>query len=672
MRHSQVNNHSGFTLIEILVISPIVILFIGAFVGLIVGLTGESLRLREKNVSAYDVQNALDDIELNAARSTAFLSTTGTLPSSQGKNDTTAAFTATTSGAPDSLIFTAVATDKGPYDTTRSVIYKGSTPCATTNPLYTYSTIYFVGSDSNLYRRQIMSTDPACTAPYQKSTCSEAVMAASPPSYCQTSDDKLASNVSGFTVIYYTATGAVTTDPTAASTIKVSITSTRSIAGQSLTYSGDVRLVVANAGTTAAGQATTNYTPSASGYIDSAAIDNFICQWQPIGAASGYNVSYSIGGTNYAGPQNTQATNYTIDISAARGKNITCQVTAVIAAGNYNYPVVSLSPVPLWTAAPYQNNWVDYGGFAGGGFTKTASGMIALHGLVKGGSPNTIFTLPPGYRPANILLFIVVAYNGGNSFGRVDVNPDGTVVMSLATNGWVSLDGINFMPSSYAGSFTPATFSGGWVNYSAPGGHQQAGYMQDSTGRTRTQGLVKSGTVTDGTLIFGLPSNLRPSAYEHVAALNNSSPLVIGLDTGTGVLAKGGSNAWLEVNSLTYPASYGGWNALPLANSWTAYSASFSSPRYTKSTDGLVMLKGLIKRSAAPAASTAIATMPGNQGLCPKEQIIVYGVSYLSWMRIDVTAGTATGGCSVIFSASGNANNYLWSSLDNVSWIGEV
>ena len=63
---------SGFTLVEIIIIAPIVILFIGAFIALVVNLTGESLRLREKNAAAYEVQEALNDIETNVALAGSF------------------------------------------------------------------------------------------------------------------------------------------------------------------------------------------------------------------------------------------------------------------------------------------------------------------------------------------------------------------------------------------------------------------------------------------------------------------------------------------------------------------------------------------------------------------------------------------------------------------------
>ena len=50
----------GFTLVEMMVIAPIVILAIGAFITLIVNLTGEIMSSRGSNMVTYNVQNALN------------------------------------------------------------------------------------------------------------------------------------------------------------------------------------------------------------------------------------------------------------------------------------------------------------------------------------------------------------------------------------------------------------------------------------------------------------------------------------------------------------------------------------------------------------------------------------------------------------------------------------
>lgn len=241
---------SGFTLIEVLIIAPIVILFIGAFIALAIGLTGESLQMRERNAMVYDSQASLNDIESNAARATHFYASTvdatGTLPTKQGKNDDTTPFTSSNGSAPDALIFNAVATDLRVYDPFRSIVYIGGT-CSSANPVYTYTTIYFVGSDKSLYKRQVLSSSTPCTTPYQKGTCSAAVMQSSPPANCMAADDLLMTQVTDFSISYYNGTTS-TSDPTQANTIKITLTTSRSISGQSITYSADAQIVSTNIG----------------------------------------------------------------------------------------------------------------------------------------------------------------------------------------------------------------------------------------------------------------------------------------------------------------------------------------------------------------------------------------------------------------------------------------
>lgn len=139
----------GFTLVEVLVIAPVIILFIGIFVAMLVGLTGESLTVREKNVAVYDAQAAQTDIEAAVERATEFATTTGTLPMPLGKRNettntpTTTAFTNTPSGNFTTLILKSPTTDKSPADPTRTLIYTGTGSCNSANALYTYMTIFF-------------------------------------------------------------------------------------------------------------------------------------------------------------------------------------------------------------------------------------------------------------------------------------------------------------------------------------------------------------------------------------------------------------------------------------------------------------------------------------------------------------------------------------------------
>lgn len=95
-----------------------------------------------------------------------------------------------------------------------------------------------------------------------------------------------------------------------------------------------------------------------------------------------------------------------------------------------------------WTAPLLANGWADYnpGGFATAGFTKTPDGIVHLKGLIKSGT-STMFILPVGYRPAFIKL---IAVTSNAAIGRLDIRPDGSVLINVGSNTWFSLDGISF------------------------------------------------------------------------------------------------------------------------------------------------------------------------------------------------------------------------------------
>jgi phage minor structural protein len=99
-----------------------------------------------------------------------------------------------------------------------------------------------------------------------------------------------------------------------------------------------------------------------------------------------------------------------------------------------------------WIAPTLLNGWVNYGsGYETAGYYKDALGFIHLKGVIKSGTMGAAaFTLPAGYRPSYKKMFIVPTAGGA---GRVDIDTSGNVIVvsyGSATNGYVSLDGIEF------------------------------------------------------------------------------------------------------------------------------------------------------------------------------------------------------------------------------------
>lgn len=228
MRCTQTKStQKGFTLIEMLVIAPIVVLLISALVVFLVNLTGETLRITARNTMAYEVDNALASIEADATKAISFQSSLQNsafgvsasnfpLYTPQGYNDLTTGWTT----GPDltqngkALIIKAPATSTNPLSTTRSLVYLAQPDATcdsatiTANDVYSVAHVYFV-KNQVLYRRTILGNTRAgiCNgaSTWQRPSCSQANVA-SYPSVCKAADEELVHNVSQMSISYYTST----------------------------------------------------------------------------------------------------------------------------------------------------------------------------------------------------------------------------------------------------------------------------------------------------------------------------------------------------------------------------------------------------------------------------------------------------------------------------------
>lgn len=90
-----------------------------------------------------------------------------------------------------------------------------------------------------------------------------------------------------------------------------------------------------------------------------------------------------------------------------------------------------------WTTPTLAGSWANFGGtHQTARYRKHPTGVVEIQGCVKSGS-GTIFTLNSGYRPGSILIFACI---GDNVEARVDVNPDGTVVLAVGSSGFLSIN----------------------------------------------------------------------------------------------------------------------------------------------------------------------------------------------------------------------------------------
>ncbi len=210
----------GFTLVEMAVVAPMVILTIGIIITVIVNITGNVLVTRYSSKMMYDVQDSLNRVETDIKLSAGFLAVSqGYLTSPQGYDDDVAAFTNVGDNGP-MLILNMVATAGNPSSSTSANIYRADAPysCSSSNvernSLLTYTVVYFI-KDETLWRRAIMPSDyltAGCDVPWQQATCTPGVSG----TLCDAEDTEVLQDIStdDFIIEYYT-NAASTTGETA-------------------------------------------------------------------------------------------------------------------------------------------------------------------------------------------------------------------------------------------------------------------------------------------------------------------------------------------------------------------------------------------------------------------------------------------------------------------------
>jgi len=696
-------NQKGFTLVEMLVVAPIVILAIGAFLTAIISMTGEVLASRASNNLTYNIQDALGRIEQDVKQSNSFLATNNVLGANQGYNDDATAFTNIAGASGTSLILNMVATTGNPVSTSSAYVYLKNKPdpCATpqNNIPFTYNVVYFIKKNtttniSSLYRRTIMpanyndTANTVCSIPWQQPSCSPTYMDAQSGSvFCKTKDILLIDGVtpSNFSVQYYNgeSTNSINSPASNASlaadrgialrsatTVGVAVNAQQTVAGRDIERSAIIRASRLDTNASSIATITTDVAPTAPTVTASVGEPtNVTFNWQKVPAATGYTFEYKVNSGSWTTGFTNQPTQTFTVTSATHQDVVSARVTSLNSAGASSYGTSNIT-IPLWNPLALQNSWNDYSPpFASAGYTKTSAGLIVLKGLVKAGS-GIIGYLPAGYRPAMSIMF----ENSTNQVGgRVDIRADGSINPAVGSNAWFSLDGIAFMPAST--TFTNvSTFVNGWGNYSPASGDplwQGAGYMTDGAGRVQLIGLIRAGTTTSGTVEFTLPAGYRPPQYMHVLNDINNVASHFSIDSAGSVLAKGYSgNVYSSLQSTFFPASRTTgtdcttqWCAMPtLQNGWQFYGSQFTTPQYTKSSDNVVMLKGLI--NGGSSATAQITTLP--VGYCPAETLLLATPSNAVWSRLDIIRNS-NGTCAVVPAAGSTA----WIALDNVHYIAE-
>ncbi len=669
-RNSSSLRQAGFTLIEMLIIAPIALLVITGFIALMVTMVGDVIASRTYNTMTYDIQSALNTIEQDVRLSTQFLASSGAMLSPQGKNGATSAFASTTGD----LILGEIATDKNPIDPTRGFIYYQNAPFSCGSPTEVYknriffmTVIYFV-RDGSLWRRTYVPTasGPLCQSPWQVNTCAPGYP--SSETRCKTNDTEILKGIKTFNVGYYQNPQDTVALPAAAasnaSSIRVTIEGEKTAAGRVINATSSGR------STKLSSREITLAPPDSPVVSSSTSGGEAIFTWPGVTNATSYIVWYNVnGGSWITASENTTETIFSV--AAARGDTVSIKVfarnttgaSADIASNNAS------ATIPLWTDCALQNGWVNYNaGYETCGYTISKAGVVMFKGHISSGSiaANTaLFQLPDSLRPSTHLMYQMVI--NPNSSTRIDVDDDGWVrLVSAGNSTYVGLDGIYFIPKNSLYTWSSLTLQNGWTNLGGDFSPLQS--TQDSSGRVHLRGVLQQGTVASGTVIAQLPSGISVSLREIFPARGNGYSN-LGLTSGN-LVSRGINGSYHSAQTMFYPSTYGGWQSFSgtvagnpadnqLGNNWVAYGGDLATPQYTKSADGIVTLKGMIK-SGTTTELTYMAKLP--PGYRPLKTLAFVTPSNDSVGRVDVGENGY-----LIFRSGSSA----WISLSGISYVAE-
>lgn len=325
-----------------------------------------------------------------------------------------------------------------------------------------------------------------------------------------------------------------------------------------------------------------------------------------------------------------------------------------------------------WASPSLENGWVNYGsGFESAGYVRTNAGIVTLKGLVKSGATNTtIFTLPPGYRPAMRMLFVTAGANNSTA-SRIDVLADGQVRWVTGPSNsaaHVSLASVQFPAADVApnSAWTNIAYASGWVPYENdwPGGQ----YWQDSLGRVWFRGMVSrsSGVIPTAETQFGaIPASIAPPGQIHLLGASNGSYFFsLHVSAEGAMVFKPGGNAnvnWLSLcNICILPATKfppNSYTGVGLAGAWATYSASYPDAGYQRLPDGLVHWTGLVR------SGTGTITQAPAAGWRKGRPTDVYPVV------TNNTAGRVDAAANGSLSQIGGTN--AWLSLDSIIYLAE-
>jgi hypothetical protein len=131
------------------------------------------------------------------------------------------------------------------------------------------------------------------------------------------------------------------------------------------------------------------------------------------------------------------------------GTKLAAETFSPVKSINGQTGIVNISiPPPMqdsgWINLSLINSFINFGSPYEAARCRKKAGVVYLEGVVKFGGSNTVMAqLPVGFRPANILSFLVSTNSA--TVGRINIAPSGDIMAAAITTAFTSLSGIVFV-----------------------------------------------------------------------------------------------------------------------------------------------------------------------------------------------------------------------------------
>lgn len=181
---------------------------------------------------------------------------------------------------------------------------------------------------------------------------------------------------------------------------------------------------------------------------------------------------------------------------------------------------------------------------------RSASGTLKTDGaLTVGGAFSAASSSLTGALTVGGALTAASAHVTGNT------TLDGTLT---ATGAITSTNGMTLPQGKYAlrGGFATPTFQNGWGNYTATAGFQAVRYIEYPDGTGGITGTAKAGTLTNNTVIFNLPTQMRPAAHHvYICPADSGAQAQIRVESGGDVQIQAADPGitWVGLSHIRWP-----------------------------------------------------------------------------------------------------------------------